>query len=379
MTSYEPWEKPLRERLSMLKPDTHRVAYFAPKPDSASFRYRCYNTTQALNTFSSLISASYFYLSDLPHIPDLSEYADTLVVFRTPYDTDIHRVINRFSRLGKKVIFDVDDLVFDVAFAPLVTSNLNYKMMGGEGIDQWFSFIANIGACMRLCDAVITTNSYLQERVQNFSGLEAEVLPNFLNQEQLDVSAQLRHEKSNEIVGGGVRLGYFSGSHSHAKDFAVAAHEIAEFLEASPESTLTVLGHLEVPEVLRNLSPQIRRLPFVNFKELQREMGNVDLNLVPLQMSPFTFSKSELKYFEAAIVHTVTMASPTPLFSEVISDSENGFLASAGEWNEKLRSFQAMSQSDREKIARAARHHAELSYSPSAMVPQLEKILARGN
>lgn len=373
MTMDEPWEKSLRERLSMLRLDTHRVAYFAPKPDSASFRYRCYNTTQALNTFSSKISASYFYVSDLPHLRDLSDHADTLVVFRTPYDTDVHRVINRFSRLGKKVIFDIDDLVFDVAFAPLVTSNLNYKL-SGKDIDQWFAFVANIGACMNLCDAVTTTNSYLRERVHDFSGLEAAVIPNFLNEEQMQISAHVRHEKENRKVGEGVRLGYFSGSHSHAKDFAVAAPEIAEFLSASPESTLTVLGHLEIPEVLRGLTPQIRRLPFVSFQELQREMGRVDLNVVPLQMSPFTFSKSELKYFEAAIVDTVTMASPTPLFSEVISDSENGFLTPAGQWNERLHWFQGMSPRDRKKIAETARNHADSNYSPLAMVAKLEKI-----
>ena len=206
MTVDEPWEKSLRERLSMLRLDTHRVAYLAPKPDSASFRYRCYNTTQALNTFSSKISASYFYVSDLPHLRDLSDHADTLVVFRTPYDTDVHRVINRFSRLGKKVIFDIDDLVFDVAFAPLVTSNLNYKL-SGKDIDQWFAFVANIGACMNLCDAVTTTNSYLRERVQDFSGLEAAVIPNFLNEEQMQISAHVRHENENRKVGDGVRLG----------------------------------------------------------------------------------------------------------------------------------------------------------------------------
>jgi glycosyltransferase involved in cell wall biosynthesis len=378
MTVNEPWEKSLSERLSMLRSDTHRVAYFAPKPDSASFRYRCYNTTTALNTFSSKISASYFYVSDLPHLRDLSDHADTLVVFRTPYDTDVHRVINRFSRLGKKVIFDIDDLVFDVAFAPLVTSNLNYKL-SGKDIDQWFAFIANIGACMKLCDAVTTTNPYLRERVQEFCGLEAEVIPNFLNEEQMQISAQVRHEKENRKVGAEVRLGYFSGSHSHAKDFAVAAHEIAEFLKTSPESTLTILGHLEVPEVLRGVTAQIRRLPFVSFQELQREMGKVDLNVVPLQMSPFTFSKSELKYFEAAIVDTVTMASPTPLFSEVISDSENGFLTPAGQWNERLHGFQGMSPLDRQNIAKTARSHADSNYSPLAMVAKLEKIYGLGH
>ena len=378
MTAFEPWDKTLRERFSMLKDDTHRVAYLAPKPDSASFRYRCYNTSQTINRYSSNISASYFYLTDLPHIPDLSEFADTLVVFRTPYDTDVHRVISRFSRQGKKVFFDIDDLVFDVAFAPLVTSNLNYKLWGKD-IDQWFAFIANIGACMKLCQEVITTNSYLQQRVQEFSGLKASVLPNFLNEEQIKISKEVLEEGRPPGHETGVRLGYFSGSHSHAKDFAIAAIEIAEFLQESPESTLTILGHLDIPADLQKVKSQIRRLPFVDFRTLQRETGKVDVSLVPLQMSPFTFSKSELKYFEAAIVRTITIASPTPLYSEVISDSYNGLLAPAGQWLEKLNDVQSMSLSERESIAIRAQDHASENYAPVAMVPKLESIFTRGD
>lgn len=378
MITQSPWDKTLRERLGMLRENTHRVAYFAPKPDSGSFRYRCYNTSQALGSHSSRVSASYFYLSDLAHIADLSVFADSLVVFRTPYDTDVHRLITQFRRAGKKVYFDIDDLVFDVAFAPLVTSNLNYKLWGKD-IDQWFAFIANIGASMKLANHVITTNSYIRDRAAEFSGLPISVIPNFLNNEQLTASEDARARKKWTENTSGVSLGYFSGSHSHAKDFAVAAPAIADFLESSPDSRLTVLGHLDLPAELEPLSSQVIRQGFVDFVELQSAVASVDLNLVPLQLSPFTFSKSELKYFEAAAVDTVTMASPTPLFSSIIDDGHNGFLAPAGQWGAKIREFAELNAESRHKIALAARNHALPRYSPEAAAKELESLFLGAN
>lgn len=373
----EPWDKSLRQRVNLLKHGTHRVAYFSPKPDAGSFRYRCYNTSQALNTYSTGVSASYFYHSDLAHLHDLSEIADTLVVFRTPYDTDVHRVISQFRRATKRVLFDIDDLVFDVDFAPLVTSNLNYKLFGKD-IDQWFAFIANIGASMKLCDGVVTTNRYIEERVRTFSNLPVWVVPNFLNEEQLVASKAARAGKTLQPGGTGIRLGYFSGSHSHAKDFAVASEEIESFLRGSAGSTLTILGHLELPEKLRQFGNRVSRQPFMNFQELQHAVAAVDVNLVPLQMSPFTFSKSELKYFEAAVVDTLTLASPTPLFSQVIAHGESGFLAAAGQWATQLHGIEAQGPTKRQSIARAAREHALRVYSPASMVGALEELfLAR--
>ena len=378
MNTIAPWEKPLRERLAMLLQNTHRVAYFAPKPDSGSFRYRCYNTSQALNAYSSQVSGSYFYLSDLAHIPDLSAFADSLVVFRTPYDTDVHRVITQFVRAKKQVYFDIDDLVFDVAFAPLVTSNLNYKLWGKD-IDQWFAFIANIGATMKLTSHVITTNAYIRDRVVEFSGLPVSVIPNFMNNEQLAASDTARTQRKDRSSSEGISLGYFSGSHSHAKDFAVAVPEIADFLAASPDSRLTVLGHLDLPAELERVSGQVIRKGFLNFVELQSAVASVDLNLVPLQLSPFTYSKSELKYFEAAAVETVTIASPTPLFSTVIDDGHNGFLAPAGQWGKKLREFHDLSAENRQLVASTARAHALETYSPVVVSKELERIFLESN
>ena len=370
--STTPWDLSLRERLALLKPHTHRVAYFAPKPDAASFRYRCYNMSQALNNGSKEVSASYFYLSDLQHIENLADYADSLVIFRTPYDTDVDRVMTRFRRAGKKVFFDIDDLVFDVRFAPLVTSNLNYKLFGKD-IDQWFAFISNIGACLSLCDHVITTNSYIGQRVSEFVDLPVSVVPNFLNEEQLAVSGPLWESKTHTQEPG-LSLGYFSGSHSHAKDFAVAEQGIIDFLRTSPASTLTLLGHLDITEELASLRSQIITKPFMSFLELQAAIAGVQVNLSPLQSSPFTFSKSELKFFEAAVVGTITAASPTPVFTDAIDHGVSGYLSGAHQWGEHLHTIAALTSAQRDSIRREARTSALQNYTGEALATTIEAL-----
>ena len=373
MTAWSiPWDLTLRERLALLKEGTHRVAYFAPAPDSGSFRYRCYNMAQALNHGSTAASASYFYLTDLQHLDNLADFADSLVIFRSPYDTDVDRVITRFRRAGKKVFFDVDDLIFDSRFAPLVTSNLNYKLFGKE-IAAWFSFISNVGSALSLCDHVITTNSYIAERVKEFAGLPVSVVPNFINQEQRTVSDKL-FESRNPKTGPGLYLGYFSGSHSHAKDFAVAEKGIVDFLQESPSSTLTLLGHLDLTDGLEKVKTQIVRKPFMNFMELQSAIADVDVSLSPLQSSPFTFSKSELKFFEAAVVGTVTVATPTPVFTQAIDHEVSGYLSGASQWSEQLHTIAALSSAERDSITREARTSALQNYTGEALATTIEAL-----
>ena len=72
--------------------------------------------------------------------------------------------------------------------------------------------------------------------------------------------------------------------------------------------------------------------PFQTFTDLQVEQAKVDLNIVPLVNNQFSNCKSELKYFETAIVGTITCATPTYTYRQAITHGDNGYLCEAGEW-----------------------------------------------
>jgi glycosyltransferase involved in cell wall biosynthesis len=368
------WSHSLAERLAMLKPGTLRVAYLAPKPDFGTFRYRCVNPVEALNTHSEDISASYFFYSDLTIIDDLSDYADVLVAVRTPYDARLDQLFRRFFNRDKRVFFDIDDLIFDTRFAPLVASNLGY-LIEDEDLNDWTAFISNIGAAMGMASGVTTTNTFLAERIRDVVTVPVYLVPNTFNAAQADAS--LSTTKGSEAQHPGFRIGYFSGSHSHSQDFDIASGPLADFLRRSPESSLLIVGHLEVPEVFRASESRISRLPFMDFVAMQKVLASVDLNIVPLQSSAFTHSKSELKFFEAALVGTPTLASATPVFVGAIEDGVTGFLTQSAGWDDALSSIEKLGKSKLEKIGEVAKARALSAYSPRVLAESLAHIFGK--
>jgi glycosyltransferase involved in cell wall biosynthesis len=356
----------------MLKPGTLRIAYVAAKPDFGTFRYRAFNPVECLNGSSEALSASYFFLSDSERIDDLSDYADVLVAVRLPYDGRVDRLFRQFSHRGKKVYFDIDDLIIDGRYDTLVAANLGYRLEG-EDLYWWSAFISNWRKALSLADEVITTNPQLAAAISEISPHPVHVVPNTLNQHQLEVPVTPKVS-----VAGGLHIGYFSGSKSHDHDFEVARQALIAHLEASPSSRLTIVGHLESLRGFDSVQSQVTRLPFMDFLDLQDALGSVDLNIVPLQNSAFTEAKSELKYFEAAVAGTPTLASSTAVFGSVITDGVNGFLARPSEWGAKLDMIAGMTTQQRTAVADAARSHALAHYSPEALLQHLTRIFVTG-
>jgi len=107
---------------------------------------------------------------------------------------------------------------------------------------------------------------------------------------------------------------------------------------------------------------------------LQRVIGDVEINVVPLQDNEFANCKSELKYFEAAIVGTVTIATPTFTYREAIDDGRNGYLATAQQWTDILQERVAAMDGVHTVAERAAADALE-RYAPEAQASALRAVL----
>lgn len=365
-----PWEKPLLERLQMLQGNGLRVAYFSEAFDQGSFRYRCYNMAQALNNHSSAVVASYFVAEDLRAVGDLSEHADVLVLSRVRYDAHIHRLIESFQARDKRVLFDIDDLIFSPDHAPLVATTLNYALWGKD-LDNWFALAARIGATLKLCDGIITTTDFLSDEIRRHVSLPIAVIPNFLNVEQIAASVSVTKRRATS----GLTLGYFSGSTSHQRDFDVAVPGVIRFLSEQPEHRLMVVGYLELPASLEAFTSQIERRGFMSPTALQASIAEVDASIVPLQENPFTYSKSELKFFEAGLVKTPTIASPTPPYQAAITHLDNGVIAENNDWASALDQFLALTTAERIEMGERAQEFALARFTGPAVVESLMAFL----
>lgn len=229
----DPWLQPLSKRLAMLYQRKVRVAYFYEEPNNSTFRYRAYNMAQVLNgNHTGNVSASYFFLSDSERFGEIADAADVLVICRSRYCHQVSGLITKFRARRKRVLFDVDDLVFDTDYAHLLVATLGLDVTQNGLWDDWFAMIARMGQTLKLCDGAITTNEYLAQKLANYSGLPVFVVPNFMNKEQLELAEKVFAERQRTRFSGNgkVCLGYFSGSPSHRLDYAMVEPALAEVM-----------------------------------------------------------------------------------------------------------------------------------------------------
>ena len=331
----DPWNIPLDERIRILSKGRRRVAYFYDEANNSTFRYRAYNMAQVLNSDDGCeVSSSYFFLRDLHLIDRIAHIADVLVICRSLYSHRINQLITRFRNKGKRVLFDIDDLVFDPKYAHLVINTLDLDVGDPNVWKDWFSMFARHGEVLRLCDGAITTNEFLASKLEDYSGLPAKVVPNFLNQEQIYLSEKIYREKqeTNFARDEKITVGYFSGSPSHNLDFAIITTALEDIFEKDPRVELMIVGYIEAGAALSKYSERIKYQPFQDYINLQRLVGCVEFNLVPLQSNVFSNCKSELKYFDAAVVGTNSIVSPSYTYSSAIQDGRNGYIAQAHQW-----------------------------------------------
>jgi hypothetical protein len=127
------------------------------------------------------------------------------------------------------------------------------------------------------------------------------------------------------------------------------------------------VGFLDVGPALHGFVDRIDILPLTDFLTLETLIGETGLNIVPLQTNAFSNSKSELKYFEAAIVETPTFATPTYSFRLAIEDGVNGYLVESYDWEDRLEQA-VCGELDLTGVAERGLAHTLRWYTPAAQV-----------
>ncbi len=369
-----PWERPLTARLADLRPGTLRVAYVYERAEPGTFRYRCYNMAQAINQADSDTSASYFFLQDLLAIDRLSDYADVLVLVRVRYDSDVERLIRSFRLANKPVLYDIDDHIFTLEATPLLVASLDQGLTRFGRVEKWVGVVGRIRHSLQEVDGIITTTEFLADKLREQFDVPVSVIPNFLNTEQWEYSTALRASRVAPPADAPV-IGYFSGSASHNRDYQIAEEGLAHILDLYPKARLRIAGYLEPPASLDRFATRIDRLPFMDFLGLQKAISEVSLNLSPLQHNAFSYSKSELKYFEAAATGVLTVASPAPVFADAITHNRNGYLADGLSWPEVLEQALSSPPDVVAQRTQAALAHVEATYTPQAQSAHIEQTI----
>jgi len=276
--------------------------------------------------------------------PFLSRYAGRFKIFifhRVLYTPNVAGLIKKIKKQNKEIIFETDDLVFDPKYLGYMDY---YKKMnvferklyengvGGEILNNPY---------IKICT---TTTSFLAEKLRE-KNKKVFIVPNKLSDKDLKIVDNILAKKPSPPTplpkGEGdimVKIGYFSGTMSHNKDFAVITDVITNIMEKYKNVELFLVGPLNVENKLNKFKNRIIQSGYVPREKHFKNIAETDINLAPLEVgNPFCESKSELKFFEAGILKVPTVASATRTFKEAIDDGVDGFIADATEeWIEKL-------------------------------------------
>jgi glycosyltransferase involved in cell wall biosynthesis len=329
-------------------------------------RYRVFNRAEALRAAGYEVHVMPF--DDLDDIRRYRWRASVLVLFRAEYDwlSGIKGVLVYARDAGIRLVYDIDDLVFD----PAVTDRIDaVRRMQPYDRRLFVNATARRLRMMRACDLVTASTAPLAHMAERL-GCRATVIPNSLNSEQLRVAAELAVTAPART--GGVIIAYLSGSPTHQRDFAECESALIEVMERHPEVRFRLVGYLDLGIAWDCLRDRIERRGFLPPADLLRCIAETDINLAPLELgNPFCEAKSELKFFEAALLGVPTIASATETFSAAIEDGVSGHLVrNPAEWRDALELL-VTCQSRRRMIGEAARARALAEYGPAALTPRV--------
>ncbi len=304
-----------------------------------------------------------------PHLPQAALQAAVVVLHRVSYDAYIAGLIDDVHARRGLVLADIDDLIFDPqAFQWIDSPDFQDPVRAS----LYQAEMLRHRQTMEACDGIIASTDYLAKAAGSL-GKPCWVHRNAANLEMVSRSGTARNHP--RPADGKVVIGYASGTPTHNRDFNLISPALQAALHGHPEMELRIIGHLELDRSWDRLNDHLRRYPALPWRDLPSWLARLDLNLAPLALdNPFSQSKSEIKYMEAALVGVPTLASPTDAFLAAIRPGENGLLAgSEQEWRSQLE--QLMASALRQSIGQAAYADAHQKYTPQVRASQAVSLL----
>jgi glycosyltransferase involved in cell wall biosynthesis len=352
----------------------------------ATVRYRCSHRAEELAFLGMSGDVGQLRALDLTRM--VHNY-DCFILHRVRWSADVASFLDSARSLGKPVIFDADDLVFEPAlfhhFAVLDDGSDDER-------DSWIRKLTRYRRTLQECNAAIVSTEPLRDYASHLNN-RVEVVFNAVSKEMVQLadhalrvaSSQATRSNASEVT-----IAYFSGTPTHNRDFLEAADALLWALETNGSTRFLAVGHLELDARFEAFSSRVRHLPSQPWEALPRLLAGVDINLAPLERdNPVTECKSCVKYLEAALLGVATIASTRDDFVRVIDHGKNGLLAdTATEWRESLRRLIESRQLRREiglcAYEDVRRHHTTevraglLRQVLSALVVEMEtKVAAR--
>lgn len=338
-----------------------RLLFVSDNPATRGHIYRVEHHVAALKAGG--LQAGWCVLDDF-HEEKLVEVT-MVVLFRTPWDARVAALYAACRARGITIAFDLDDLVFEPLY--MREPYFDYvRTLNPAKRERWAGMVTGWRQSLLEADCAIVSTAPLAAAAEEL-GKRTLVWPNGISWRMVEEARLLAKRRANPDAL--LRIGYASGAPTHQKDFAQISSALASVLTERPEVCLTIVGHLDLTEFpeLKQHQGRIETRPVVPHRDLGAEYARFDINLAPLEAgNPFCEAKSELKYFEAALVQVPTVAAATAPYAAAIQSGTNGYLARGeAEWREHLLAL-IDDREARRRMGRTAYWHALVRFGPEA-------------
>jgi glycosyltransferase involved in cell wall biosynthesis len=235
-------------------------------------------------------------------------------------------LVRSARRHGVPVTFDIDDLVFlpgHVAALPFL------GQLSASDRELFLRDVPRRGETARLADRGSGTTSAIVADLATVVAGPVSLLPNGVG---LVAARQAQSVLAGPRDGHPtIRLGYFSGSATHDADWAAIEADVLELLRNDSRIELWMVGRVTPSPALERFGERVQRKAPVGWLDLFEILASVDVNLAPLDYSPFTSAKSAIKWLEAALVQTPTVATLTEPFQYAARDGVDTLLVPPGQ------------------------------------------------
>jgi hypothetical protein len=272
-----------------------------------------------------------------------TDMAPRCVIIHRAYDHEtMQDLVLEFRSKGAIIIYDVDDLIFDLDVLEHVDA---YKHMSESHKVSFEKSIKDVIDCILLADACTTSTEFLADRLRKL-GKPAYRVRNSISQaiiHDYGSFAVRQKQRPEPFV-----VGYYSGTKTHQADFAVVAPALIEFMENNKDVIFRLVGRLDLsafPKLAEwqeaNEPGQVPRVVAVSLmphNAMLRDQLTCDVIIAPLEVgNPFCEAKSELKFFEASLAKRPVIASATQTFVEATEQGRLALLAGkTADWRAAL-------------------------------------------
>ncbi|GIV30322.1 MAG: hypothetical protein KatS3mg028_1388 [Bacteroidia bacterium] len=329
-------------------------------------RYRAFHLWQQLRIAG--INTRTSHLTSTSSL-SIAAQASILILQRVSWDSYVEKIIKTARENNSIVLADVDDLIFlpdsyqwidSPDFSDPIRLRLYQETLSKNRIT------------LEHCDGVLASTEFLANQVSQIQK-PAWVHRNGFSLEMAYLSENAR--TATKTIDNLIILGYASGTPTHNQDFLIIKPVLQRILRRHSNVRLFLAGHLNKFD-WGDSTEQVHHIPFVRWQKLPETLSTFSINLAPLRVdNPFSQSKSEIKFMEAALLGVPTIASPTQAFCHAINSGKNGFLAkSQEEWEEVLENL-INNPEKRTTIGQEARNYVLENYSPQKRALQIAETL----